>query len=116
MISLIIPKLPFINKEKTLDYYSKLGFEMVADYSDYLITKYQELEIHFFKFETLLPEKSDFMIYLKIDNNIEKFYQEIENQGIEIHPNGKLEIKPWGTKEFSLLDPNGTLLSFGKEN
>ena len=43
MISLIIPKLPFINKEKTLDYYQKLGFELVSDYGDYFITKYQQL-------------------------------------------------------------------------
>jgi len=116
MISLIIPKLPFINKEKTLDYYQKLGFELVADHGDYLITKYQDLEIHFFRFETLLPEKSDFMIYLRIENDIDKFYQEIQNQGIEIHPNGKLETKPWGMIEFALLDPNGTLLSFGQKN
>lgn len=116
MISLVIPKIPFINKEKTLEYYSKLGFELVAYHGDYLITKYHDLEIHFFRFETLLPEKSDFMIYLRIDNEIEKFYQEIQNQGIEIHPNGKLETKPWGMNEFALIDPNGTLLSFGQEN
>ena len=83
MISLIIPKLPFIHKEKTLDYYSKLGFELMADYDDYLIAKYQQLEIHFFSFETLIPEKSDFMIYLRIDNGIDEFYQSIQNQGIE---------------------------------
>ncbi|MCD9855681.1 VOC family protein [Epilithonimonas sp. JDS] len=116
MISLVIPKLPFIEKEKTLDYYQKLGFKLVADHGDYLITKYQDLEIHFFRFETLQTEKSDFMIYLRIDNDIEKFYQDIQNQGVEIHPNGKLETKPWGMIEFALIDPNGTLLSFGQEN
>ena len=116
MISLIIPKLPFINKENTLEYYSKLGFELVADHGDYLIAKYHNLEIHFFRFETLQTEKSDFMIYLRIDNDIEVFYQNIQDQGVEIHPNGKLEIKPWGMKEFALIDPNGTLLSFGQEN
>lgn len=115
MISLIIPKLPFINKEKTLDYYSKLGFELLADHGDYVITKYQELEIHFFSFETLIPEKSDFMIYLRIETEIEKLYQNIQGQGIEIHPNGKMEAKPWQMKEFSLLDPNGTLLTFGEK-
>ncbi|WP_379963742.1 bleomycin resistance protein [Epilithonimonas sp. UC225_85] len=115
MISLIIPKLPFINKEKTLEYYSKLGFELVADHGDYLITKYQDLEIHFFKFETFDPEKSDFMIYLRIDNDIDGFYQNIQDQKIEIHPNGKLETKPWGMKEFSLIDPSGTLLTFGEK-
>ena len=116
MISLIIPKLPFINKEKTIEYYQKLDFELVADHGDYLITQYKDLEIHFFRFETLSPEKSDFMIYLRIENDIDKFYQEIQNQGIEIHPNGKLEIKPWGMNEFALIDPNGTLLSFGQKN
>lgn len=116
MISLIIPKIPFINKEKTLDYYSKLGFELVADHGDYLITKYHDLEIHFFRFETLLPEKSDFMIYVRIDNDIETFYQNLQDQGVEIHLNGKLQTKPWGMTEFALIDPNGTLLSFGQKN
>lgn len=116
MISQIIPKLPFINKQRTIDYYQNLGFELVADHGDYLITKYQELEIHFFSFESLIPEKSDFMIYLRIDNEIEKFYQKIQDMGIDIHPNGKLETKPWGMSEFSLIDPNGTLLTFGEKN
>lgn len=115
MISLIIPKLPFINKENTIDYYSKLGFELMADYGDYLITKYQDLEIHFFSFETLIPEKSDFMIYLRIENEIGNFYQKLQDQGIEIHPNGKLETKTWQMKEFSLIDPSGTLLTFGEK-
>lgn len=88
---------------------------MVADHGDYVITKYQELEIHFFSFETLIPEKSDFMIYLRIETEIEKLYQNIQGQGIEIHPNGKMEAKPWQMKEFSLLDPNGTLLTFGEK-
>lgn len=116
MISLVIPKLPFIYKEKTINYYQKLGFELVADHGDYLITQYKDLEIHFFSFETFIPEKSDFMIYLRIDNDIENFYQNFQNQGIEIHPNGKLETKPWGMKEFSLIDPSGTLLTFGEKN
>ena len=115
MISLIIPKLPFINKENTIDYYSNLGFELVSDHGDYLITKYQELEIHFFSLETLIPEKSDFMIYLRIENEIENFYQKLQDHGIEIHPNGKLETKPWQMKEFSLIDPSGTLLTFGEK-
>ncbi len=116
MISLVIPKLPFIRREETLAYYKKLGFEMAADYGDYLITKYKDLEIHFFSFESMLPEKSDFMIYLRMEDDIEEFYQNIQSQGVEIHPNGKLETKPWNMKEFSLIDPNGTLLTFGQNS
>lgn len=55
------------------------------------------------------------MLYLKISNNIDKFFEQIKAKNIEIHPNGNLETKPWGMKEFSLLDPNGTLLSFGEK-
>ncbi|TDX87007.1 bleomycin resistance protein [Epilithonimonas xixisoli] len=115
MISQIIPKLPFINKEKTIDYYQNLGFGFVADYGDYLIATYNDSEIHFFEFGSLIPEKSDFMIYLRISNNIDRFYQQTQDKGISIHPNGNLETKPWGTREFSVIDPNGTLLTFGEK-
>jgi hypothetical protein len=33
------------------------------------------------------------MLYLKISNNIDKFYQQIQDKGIAIHPNGSLESK-----------------------
>ena len=115
MISQIIPKIPFIDKGKTIDYYKNLGFEFVADYDNYLIATYNNSELHFFEFKELVPSESDFMLYLKISNNIDKFFQQVKAKNIEIHPNGNLETKPWGMKEFSLLDPNGTLLSFGEK-
>jgi hypothetical protein len=33
---------------------------------------------------------------------------------VNIHPNGPLTIKPWGQKEFSVLDPDNNLLTFGE--
>ena len=33
---------------------------------------------------------------------------------VEIHPSGHLAAKPWGQKEFSLLDPDNNLLTFGE--
>ena len=29
-----------------------------------------------------------------------------------IHPNGRLEDKPWGVREFSILDADGNLITF----
>ncbi|MFC4688247.1 bleomycin resistance protein [Epilithonimonas pallida] len=115
MISQIIPKLPFIDKQNTIDYYKNLGFEFTADYGNYLIAVYNNSEVHFFEFKELTPAKSDFMLYLKISNNIDKFYQQIQDKGIAIHPNGSLESKSWSMKEFSLIDPAGTLLTFGEK-
>lgn len=116
MISRAIPKLPFIDKKATLHFYvEKMGFQLQSDYGDYLIITFPEAELHFFAYPTLLPEKSDFMVYLRVPGNIQELYASLREKEVVIHPNGKLEQKPWGQTEFSLLDPNGTLLTFGQE-
>lgn len=114
MIISTIPKIPFIDKQKSIDFYIKgLKFELISDYTDYLIIQKDNQEIHLFEFENLVPSSSDFMIYFRV-TEIEKFYQKIQENGILIHPNGKLEAKIWQQKEFSVIDPNGTLLTFGE--
>jgi uncharacterized glyoxalase superfamily protein PhnB len=114
MITKVIPKLPFIDKQKTINFYTKLGFSILSDYGDYLLMESNEVELHFFSFPTLIDKKSDFMIYLRIDSEIEKYYNKLQDLNVEIHPNGKLETKPWNQKEFAIVDPNGTLLTFGQ--
>ncbi|WP_339836654.1 VOC family protein [uncultured Flavobacterium sp.] len=114
MLTSVIPKLPFIDKQKTINFYAKLGFSMLSDYGDYLLLKSNKVELHFFSFPTLIPEKSDFMIYLRVDSEIEKYYKKVQDLEVKIHPNGKLETKPWKQKEFAIVDPNGTLLTFGQ--
>ena len=46
-------------------------------------------------------------------NQIEQLYAEfLAKGGKMIHPQGKLETKPWGMKEFVILDPVGVCLTF----
>lgn len=117
MITSVVPKLPFVDKQKTLDFYvNQLGFELISDYGDYIIVNLGDVELHFFSFPTLIPQKSDFMIYLRIDKDIEEYYSSLQESGIAIHPNGKLETKAWHQKEFSIIDPSGTLLTFGQSS
>lgn len=113
MITSVIPKIPFINKQQTIDFYAKLGFIMHADHTDYVIMTSQSTELHFFSFPTLQPAKSDFMIYLRVQA-IDVLYADIQEKGVTIHPNGTLGVRPWKQKEFSVTDPNGTLLTFGQ--
>lgn len=113
MITSVIPKLPFINKQQTIDFYHKLGFIVNADYTDYVIMNSNRTELHFFSFPGLLPDKSDFMMYLRVQS-IDAFYQDVQEKDVAIHQNGKLTVKPWKQKEFSVTDPNGTLLTFGQ--
>lgn len=112
MITSIIPKLPFIDKQSTVDFYAKLGFRLNADYEDYLILLSEATELHFFHHPKLRPAGSHFMIYLRIDNGIEDFYGNLISKNITMLT--PLENKPWGQAEFALTDPNGTLLTFGQ--
>jgi len=43
---------------------------------------------------------------------IEALYAEYQERGGKVHPNGALQTKPWGTKEFGAIDPNGVCVTF----
>ncbi|WP_400078609.1 bleomycin resistance protein [Winogradskyella sp. R77965] len=116
MLNDIHPKLPMRNKAITKDYYiNQLGFKELGDedYEAYLMVKKDNIEIHFFLFKDLNPKENYGQVYIRPDN-IDQLYQELLDKNIAIHPNGKLEIKPWGQKEFALLDPDTNLLTFGQ--
>ncbi len=113
MFTAIIPKIPFMEKRETVDFYvSKLYFKIMSDYGDYLLMEKEGLEIHSFHYPELIKEKSDFMLYIRV-SDIENLYVSLQEHGVNIHSQGKLEAKPWGQKEFSVIDPAGTLLTFG---
>ena len=115
MLKSIIPKLPMRNKAITKAYYKNLGFEQLGDkeYDGYLMIKKDDIEIHYFEFKDLNPKKNYGQVYIRTDA-IDEMYTFCLKQNINIHPNGDLETKPWGTKEFALLDPDSNLLTFGE--
>lgn len=114
MLNSIHPKLPMRNKSITKEYYiNKLGFQELGNYEGYLMVKKDGIEIHFFEFEKLDPSVNYGMVYIRT-NDIDSLYKSMLNNNIKIHPNGPLESKPWGQKEFTLLDPDNNLLTFGQ--
>ena len=114
MLKDIIPKLPMRNKSLTKEFYlNQLSFELMADYGDYILLKKDEIEIHFFEFKSLNPLENYGQIYIRVED-INLLYNTLLDNSTVIHQNGKLEIKPWGQKEFSLLDPDNNLLTFGE--
>ena len=114
MLTAISPKLPMRNLEATKSYYEKnLGFATLANYGNYLILGKDEFEIHFFEFKDLKPKENYGQLYLRTDD-IDTLYQALLANKVAIHPNGALQNKPWGQKEFALLDPDNNLLTFGQ--
>ena len=116
MLTDISPKLPMRNKNITREFYlDKLGFREFGstDYDEYLMVEKDQIQIHFFKFKELNPKENYGQVYIRTDH-IENFYQFLLENNTPIHPNGQLETKPWGQIEFSVLDPDTNLLTFGQ--
>lgn len=110
------PKLPMRNKATTRHFYTQiLGFKDRAsnDYPDYLILGKDQIELHFFTHTKLIPEQNDGQVYIRV-HDIVALFKQWTLQNVPIHPNGALAIKPWGVKEFSILDPDMNLLTFGE--
>ncbi len=102
------------NKTHTKEFYlNQLSFELIADFGDYLLLKKEVIEIHFFEFKSLNPNQNYGQVYIRV-TEIEKLYKMLLDNSVPIHQNGHLETKTWGQKEFSLLDPDKNLLTFGQ--
>jgi len=117
MLTSIHPKIPMRDKVLTRDFYiNRLGFEEVGDveYPAYLMLQKDAIQIHFFLFETLDPKENYGQVYIRTDG-IEELYQSLLDNHVAIHPAGHLQTKPWGQKEFALLDPDSNLLTFGQD-
>jgi len=116
MLTTIHPKLPMRDKTATRNYYiNQLGFQEFgsANFDGYLMVAKDNIQIHFFEFKELDPRENYGQVYIRTDA-IEELYQDLLNKKVAIHPNGQLTVKPWGQKEFSLLDPDNNLLTFGQ--
>jgi catechol 2,3-dioxygenase-like lactoylglutathione lyase family enzyme len=116
MLTAINPKLPMRNKSATRDFYTnKLGFREfgLADHAGYLMLEKDHIQIHFFEFSELDPKENYGQVYIRT-NDIEALYQSLLDKKVSIHPNGSLQTKPWGQREFALLDPDNNLLTFGQ--
>ncbi len=116
MLTAIHPKLPMRDKNTTRNFYiHKLGFQEFgsADFDGYLMVEKDAIQIHFFEFATLEPTENYGQVYIRT-NAIDELFQTFVKNGTAIHPNGHLKLKPWGQKEFSILDPDHNLLTFGQ--
>lgn len=113
MLTEINPKLPMRNKAITREFYlSKLGFRELGDedYEGYLMVQEDDIQIHFFEFNELDPKENYGQVYVRT-NDIDTWYEFVKSKKVNYT---KLENKPWKQREFSILDPDNNLLTFGQ--
>ena len=116
MLKDVNPKLPMRNKSATRDFYiNKLGFTEFgsADYDGYLMVEKDNIQIHFFEFKELNPADNYGQVYIRTDD-IDTLYQSALQKKLNMPKAGHLQTKPWRQKEFSILDPDNNLLTFGQ--
>ena len=104
-----IPTLASRDLERTRRFYeNNLGFRTVYCQGNMAIVARDNIEIHFWKCEEDCTSEEGCRINVE---NIEPYYHEIEPKGI-LHKFGKLEAKPWGFKEFYVVDDDNNLIKF----
>jgi len=113
-----IPTLPAISMEATLGFYRRLGFvcEIASPNKDYAFAERGSLEVHFFLHEQLVPHESSYGSYFRV-NDVHSLFKEFS--ALYLPATGipritKLEDKPWGMREFAIIDENGSLIRIGQ--
>ena len=115
---LAIPTLPTRSVQDTLAFYERLGFagQLWGEPYFYAILTRGTLELHFFTHQELRPAESHAGCYLRVAD-VESIYRAFALAGLPrkgIPRQDALEDKPWGMREFAIVDPDGNLLRIGQ--
>ena len=106
-----IPTLPSLAMDQTQEFYQNLGFEEFRQYDDYMILVRGPVELHFWACDDRsIAESSG--CYIRLNDGVDALYRDFEEAGVESL--GPLENKPWGMREFHLIDPSGNLIRIGQ--
>jgi hypothetical protein len=113
-----IPTLPSRSVPDTLVFYRRLGFDgkIVGGGDSYAILTRGAIEIHFFTHSELHPAESSAGCYVRVLDVRDIFESfalaKLSRKGIPRMD--QLEDKPWGMREFAIVDPDGNLLRIGQ--
>jgi hypothetical protein len=113
-----IPILPSRSVSDTLAFFRQLGFDgKIRGFGgSYAILTRGAVELHFFTHRELRPAESFAGCYIRV-LDVESIYHaftlaKLPRKGIPRLD--ALEDKPWGMREFAVVDPDGNLLRIGQ--
>ena len=116
-----IPILPARDLAETREFYERLGFQAAgwwpATFGGYAILRRGDLSMHFFSFKEIVPGQNYAQCYWRV-NDVDALYAEFETAGLPgsgIPRLDDLANRPWGMREFSIVDPSGNLVRIGRQ-
>jgi uncharacterized glyoxalase superfamily protein PhnB len=113
-----IPVLPAADATESLNWWTEVcGFEEIfrdATPPSYAGIKRGMAQLHIAAMDDkkLARQVGDQTMVRLTVAGIDALYAEFQKRGGKVHPNGPLQTKPWGTKEFGAIDPNGVCVTF----
>lgn len=113
---LAIPILPSRALPATLAFYARLGFAGRVVGDAYAIVTRGSVELHFFAHAALDPATSHAGCYVRVQA-VDPVYAAFAAAALPragIPRMDPLEDKPWGMREFAVVDPDGNLLRIGQ--
>jgi catechol 2,3-dioxygenase-like lactoylglutathione lyase family enzyme len=115
---LAIPTLPCRSVKATVAFYKRLGFEGGPHEfnAEYAILLRGAVELHFFTHKELVPAESSAGCYIRV-KDVKSVYNAISSSKLPrtgIPRMDALEDKPWGLREFAVVDLDGNLLRIGE--
>jgi hypothetical protein len=106
-----IPKLASLDIERSLAFFERLGFTRLHASREYGVARRDSVSIHFWLCsDPRTPTETGCRVSVE---GIDELFQDFSKLGV-IHPSGGLESKPWGGREFSILDTDGNLVTFNE--
>ncbi len=112
-----IPILPSRSLNDTLAFYRRLGFEGgIHSHGNYAILTRGAVELRFFTHRELRPAESAAMCYIRV-SDVDSIYRAFASA--QLPRNGvprqdSLEDKPWGMREFAIIDSDSNLIRIGQ--
>ena len=105
-----IPKHAAGDIPRAVQFYEEaLGFARLFVLDDYAAVARGPVEIHLWRCaDRYIAENTACRVNVE---GIDVLYEEYRPKGV-IHPNGGLETKPWGFREFTVLDLDGNAITF----
>jgi hypothetical protein len=109
--------------------FARIGLVETGRWDTYSILEREDVELHFFAQPDLDPATTAGMAYIRVAD-VDRLYAEVRAAGFEVLSAAVLrerwdkgaslerittvEDKPWGLREFSLLDIDNNLLRIGQ--
>jgi catechol 2,3-dioxygenase-like lactoylglutathione lyase family enzyme len=114
----VAPILPARDFEQTARFYEGLGFAVASRYQmpdAYLIMRRGGVELHFFPFSELDPATSYAGCYIRVPD-VDGWFTAFSGAALPAEGRPRLTPvaeRPWGMREFAIIDPNGSLIRVG---